>query len=180
MINRVAEPIAEHVAGSLERAAGRFSVLMGAVLLQACAALQPAATAPAAPAVAAAAKPVVKPLTPAGTGERREPAMTATPLTPAQQTLAAGIDAYNKGDYNAAIHKLASSDITAADKATQLTALKYAAFSYCLTKRQTLCRQQFGKAFLLDPAFELAAGERGHPLWQPAFDVAQKKSQLKK
>jgi hypothetical protein len=157
---------------------GRIVVMVACVLLQACATVPPVATPAAAPVVAA--KPVPKAALPSGAVERGETATPATPSTPVQQTLAAGIDAYNKGDYKAAIRKLASSDIAAADKTTQLTALKYSAFSYCLTKRQSLCRQQFGKAFTLDPKFELAAGEKGHPLWQPAFDFAQKKSLPKK
>jgi hypothetical protein len=158
--------------------AARFAAVVTCVVLQACATVPPVA-APATTPVAAA-KPVARPAPPSSTGERGDAAASATPSTPVQQTLAAGIDAYNKGDYNAAIRKLASTDLAAADKATQLTALKYTAFSYCLTKRQAPCRQQFGKAFALDPKFELAPGENGHPLWTPAFVAARKASGLKK
>jgi hypothetical protein len=50
------------------------------------------------------------------------------------------------------------------------------AFSYCVSARQALCKQQFEKALKLDPAFSLAPGEHGHPLWGPVFERAAKKS----
>ena len=34
-------------------------------------------------------------------------------------------------------------DVAAGPKTTQLEALKYTAFSYCVTSRQALCRQRF-------------------------------------
>ena len=85
-----------------------------------------------------------------------------------------GIALYNNGDYNSAIRRLGAADVTAGPKATQLEALKYTAFSYCVTSRQTLCRQQFDKALKLDPAFDLEPGEHGHPLWGPVFVKAKK------
>lgn len=92
-----------------------------------------------------------------------------------QIALREGIELYNKGAYNDAIKRLNAPDITGGPKATQVMAAKYSAFSYCVSSRQTLCRQQFEKAFRLDPAFDLQAGERGHPLWGPVFAKAKKK-----
>lgn len=145
-----------------------------AAFLQGCAA--PGGTPdPANPAITAAtpAKPAARPAgSPAAAEKRDAPEPVATP---AQQALASGIEAYNKGDFNNAIKRLGTPEILAADKTTQLAALKYTAFSYCVTKRQTLCYQQFVKALKIDPAFELAAGEKGHPLWTQAFERAKKK-----
>lgn len=93
---------------------------------------------------------------------------------PAQSGLKEGIALYNNGDYNDAIKRLAAADVTGGSKAMQLEALKYTAFSYCLTSRQTLCRQQFEKALKLDPSFDLEVGEHGHPLWGPVFRKAKK------
>lgn len=92
----------------------------------------------------------------------------------ASSGLADGIALYDKGDYNGAIRRLALADVTAGSKATQLAGLKYSAFSYCVTGRSTLCRQQFDKAIKLDPSFDLAPGEHGHPLWGPVFVKAKK------
>jgi hypothetical protein len=94
--------------------------------------------------------------------------------TPVQPGLKEGIAMYNDGHYNDAIKRLSSADVAGGTKSTQLTALKYTAFSYCLTSRQTLCRQQFEKALKLDPSFDLDPGEHGHPLWGPVFIKAKK------
>ena len=84
-----------------------------------------------------------------------------------------GVALYNEGDYNGAIKRLSSRDINSASLATRLSALKYTAFSYCLTSRPGPCRQAFDKAFRLDPSFDLATGEHGHPLWGPVFTQAK-------
>lgn len=93
-----------------------------------------------------------------------------------QQALRDGIELYNKGQFNDAIKRLASADIANGSKAGQVQAYKYMAFSYCVTSRQTLCRQAFEKAFKLDASFDLLPGEHGHPLWGPAFARAKKQS----
>lgn len=97
----------------------------------------------------------------------------ASTATSPPSGLADGIALYNKGDYNGAIKRLSSRDINSAPLATRLSALKYTAFSYCLTSRPGPCRQAFDKAFRLDPSFDLATGEHGHPLWGPVFTQAK-------
>ncbi len=89
-----------------------------------------------------------------------------------------GIALYGDGDYNGAIKRLSTADEIWAGgfRPIQLDVLKYIAFSYCLTARQTLCRAQFEKALKLNPAFDLAPGEKGHPLWGPIFERAKKKA----
>jgi hypothetical protein len=101
-------------------------------------------------------------------------AAEVTASAPAPSGLNEGIALYNNGDYNGAIKRLGQADVTGGARATQLEALKYSAFSYCLTSRQTLCRHQFEKAFKLDPSFDLEPGEHGHPLWGPVFVKAKK------
>ena len=142
-------------------------------LLQGCAA--PGATSADAAAAATApnaGKAGTKPAVSVVPAEKRDAPQPV--LTPAQQALALGVEAYNKGDFNNAIKRLGVPEIATADKTTQTSALKYSAFSYCVTKRQTQCYQQFVKAFKLDRSFELAAGEKGHPLWTAAFERARK------
>ncbi len=113
-----------------------------------------------------AATPVAPPPAPA-------PAKPAPPSAE-QVALTEGIDLYNKGDFNGAIKRLGAAEISAGSKARQLEALKYQAFSYCVTSRKTLCGKQFEKALKLDPAFDLAPGEHGHPLWGPVFTRLKK------
>ncbi|WP_182915814.1 TssQ family T6SS-associated lipoprotein [Massilia cavernae] len=105
------------------------------------------------------------------------PPVPVQPAVPApdQVALDEGIKLYNKGDFNGAIKRLGASDIAAGgNKQRQLEALKYQAFSYCVTSRKTLCRKQFETALKLDPAFDLAPGEHGHPLWGPVFTKLKK------
>lgn len=93
----------------------------------------------------------------------------------AESSLNEAIAVYDGGDYNGLIKRLsAAPDYRPEDKDLQIRALKYMAFSYCVTNRQTLCRQHFDKILKLDPAFDLAPGEKGHPQWQAAFDRVKK------
>jgi hypothetical protein len=103
------------------------------------------------------------------------PHSPATRAANAQTALNEGIELYDNGEFNAAIKRLNAPEISSADKSLQTRALKYMAFSYCVTSRQTLCRQQFEKALKIDPAFDLAPGEKGHPLWGAVFDRAKKR-----
>jgi hypothetical protein len=65
-----------------------------------------------------------------------------------------------------------SSDLTLCLRATPPVATP--AFSYCLTSRTTLCRQQFEKARKLDPTFDPEPGELGHPMWGKTWLKAKK------
>jgi hypothetical protein len=84
-----------------------------------------------------------------------------------------GVRLYDDGDFNGAIRRLSARDINNGPLNTRVTALKYTAFSYCVTSRPSQCRQAFDKALRLDPSFDLAPGEHGHPLWGPVFTKAK-------
>ncbi|MES2107060.1 MAG: TssQ family T6SS-associated lipoprotein [Pseudomonadota bacterium] len=146
-----------------------LGAVFGAALLSACAVLpEQAKPAPAASGKPASGKPAASASAPAP--------VVAAPLPPAQAELAEGQDLYDKGDFNGAIRKLSgSTDIWTADQSLQLSAIKIMAFSYCVTSRQTLCRQQFEKALKMDPNFDLEPGEKQHPLWAPVFEQAKKR-----
>lgn len=93
----------------------------------------------------------------------------------ARDDLKQGIDAYNAGDYNGSLKILLDSKtIWITDNEIQLEALRYSAFDYCVTNRVNLCKMQFEKALLMSPDFDLRLGEKGHPIWGPAFDKAKK------
>jgi|GEM_PF-346485 len=137
-------------------------------LVMACTILQGCETAPK---QAPAPKPVVKPkeTPPPPPPPPAEPSNPA--LSPEMLALKDGTTLYDGGDYNGAIKKLnAATEIwNGHNKDVQLGALKILAFSYCVTSRTQLCRQQFDKALKLDPAFNLSAAEIGHPVWGPVF-----------
>lgn len=100
-------------------------------------------------------------------------AVTVGPGAREQAALRDGIRLYNEGEYNSAIRRLAAQDIANASVPTRVTALKYTAFSYCVTSRPSQCEHAFERAIKLDPSFELTPGERGHPLWGPVFARAR-------
>lgn len=119
----------------------------------------------------------------ANTGRRAEdvlaPPRAAPPPPPPVATrnagaLRDGIKLYDDGDFNGAIRRLALVDVPAESLSNRLIALKYTAFSYCVTSRPGPCRQAFEKALRLDPSFDLGPGEHSHPLWGPVFAKAKK------
>ncbi|MFL6657073.1 MAG: TssQ family T6SS-associated lipoprotein [Massilia sp.] len=145
-----------------------FVAMAGAAILSGCDTLKPEP----------APTPAVHTPAPAATPRAPQTPVVTPPPAPVlsadQIALRDGIELYNKGAYNEAIKRLAGSDISGGSKANQVQALKYTAFSYCVTSRPSLCRAAFEKAFKLDPAFDLLPGEYGHPLWGPVFAKAKK------
>ena len=86
------------------------------------------------------------------------------------QELAAGIKQYEDGNYNEAARLLQSSlDQGMFSISGQVTAHKYLAFIHCVSGREAQCRNEFRAALKVDPSFELAANEAGHPIWGPVF-----------
>ena len=109
-------------------------------------------------------------------GDRNErPAARAERPAPDRDDMALreGIALYHDGEFNAAIRRLNSGDMNGGSVRNRVSALKYTAFSYCVTTRPVPCRQAFERALRLDPSFDLAPGEQGHPLWGPVFAKAR-------
>ncbi|MDM5175841.1 TssQ family T6SS-associated lipoprotein [Massilia sp. DJPM01] len=143
-----------------------YAVLAGGLALSGCATTEPPPKGSATPRPPAPRPPTPRP---------PPPVVPSAPTVSADQVaLNEGIELYNQGAYNDAIKRLGAADISGGSKANQVAAHKYIAFSYCVTSRPVQCRQHFEKAFKLDPAFALAAGESGHPLWGPVFAKAKK------
>ena len=99
------------------------------------------------------------------------------PGSAAQRQLAEGIAHYDRGDYVAAIRTLMTSEeIWRASLQTQVTARKYLAFSHCLSDRPDVCRQTFVELLRVQPDFQLAAAEAGHPQWGKVFEQARREA----
>lgn len=84
-----------------------------------------------------------------------------------------GIAMYHDGNFKGAIKRLTSNDLNRGSVRNRVSALKYTAFSYCVTGRPVQCRQAFERALRLDGSFDLGPGEHGHPLWGPQFAKAR-------
>ncbi len=146
-------------------------VMLVAAVLAACASPPPATVNHPAPVTTQAPSASASPVPSA-------PVTTSIPaVDPAvsERALVAGIAAYDRGDFGGAIRVLAPLSVdTALDQGQQLRALKTLAFSQCSTGAITACRQSFERAFKIDGSFDLAAAERGHPIWGPQFERARR------
>lgn len=88
----------------------------------------------------------------------------------AEQELSAGIHSYEDGNYKTASRQLQSAlDDQLTFTSDKVRAHKYLAFIYCTSEREHQCREEFRKAFELDPEFKLEPAESGHPMWGPVF-----------
>ena len=88
----------------------------------------------------------------------------------AQEQLAAGVKQYESGEFDAAVKSLtASLDHGLLSKVDQSRARKYLAFSHCVSGREQQCREEFRKAFEINPEFSLTPAEDGHPIWGPVY-----------
>jgi uncharacterized protein YceK len=84
-----------------------------------------------------------------------------------------GIRLYENGDFMDAIARLGEPEIRSAPGPIRVEALKYIAFSYCVTRDLVDCRHAFDTALGIDPGFALGRGEGGHPMWGPVFEQAK-------
>ena len=92
------------------------------------------------------------------------------PIPKAVEELRRGVQRYDDGEYKeAARHFQRALELGLTVPADQVTAHKHLAFMACVAKRTSACRQEFRKAFEVDPAFDLAPAEAGHPMWGPVF-----------
>ena len=99
-------------------------------------------------------------------------------LGKAEQMLADGMVKYDAGDYPAA-HTLYQSALKEGlkSKEDQVRAMKYTAFTLCLTEKYGPCRAEFVKIYDVDPKFDLTPAEAGHPSWTKTFAAAKAQAQ---
>jgi len=83
--------------------------------------------------------------------------------------LANGIKQYEDANYTEAARLLQSALDQGLGRDDQVKAHKYLAFIHCVSGRERRCRDEFRAALKINPSFELAANEAGHPIWGPAF-----------
>ena len=100
-------------------------------------------------------------------------------LDKGEQALQDGLVKYDAGDYAEAQRLFDSAmKLGLKDKADQVKALKHIAFTQCLADKWAACRATFVKIYDVDPSFDLAPAEAGHPSWTKTF--AQAKAQARK
>ncbi len=91
-------------------------------------------------------------------------------LNPGGPVFSDGIIYYEEGKYALAERNLKNAlSLGLSNPADAVSAHKYLAFLYCVSSRKTLCREEFKKAFELDPGFTLSPAEKGHPMWRKIY-----------
>jgi Tfp pilus assembly protein PilF len=96
------------------------------------------------------------------------------PLAKAETMLQEGLVKYDTGDYDAALRLLEGAlKEGLKDKAEQVRAMKFVAFSLCLRDRFATCRSAFLKIYEVNPDFDLTPAESGHPSWTRTFSSAK-------
>ncbi|HKB83794.1 MAG TPA: TssQ family T6SS-associated lipoprotein [Burkholderiales bacterium] len=80
-----------------------------------------------------------------------------------------GVQNYEEGNYRVAKRRLQFALEEGLSRPDRVKAHKYLAFIACVSSQQLACREEFAIALELDPDFELAPAEAGHPIWGPMF-----------
>lgn len=88
---------------------------------------------------------------------------------PGQAELAAGVRAYENGRLDDAAAYLQRSIDLGLSKSDRVLAHKHLAFIHCALGREAQCRNEFRLVLAIQPSFELAPAEVGHPRWGPTF-----------
>ena len=101
-------------------------------------------------------------------------ACASTPSPQAVEALQQVRDEYAASRFGAVVRTVATSDaLDTAPTAVRVEALTLQAFSDCVTNSRQLCEDSFVRILQLQPSFQLAPNEAGHPQWGPAFQAAQ-------
>lgn len=95
----------------------------------------------------------------------------------AVQILQTGLKQYDQAQYKRAASTLQQAIDRGLAPKSQIIAHKHLAFIYCISNRVSQCRAEFRNAFNLDPRFDLAPAEAGHPQWGPVFRSVKARQQ---
>lgn len=109
------------------------------------------------------------------------PTADGVPLQPSaggasegQRQIERAIAAFEQGRFPESTRLLQETpELLAEPVAVRVQALKWLAFNHCVAGRRSACRRAFDALLALEPAFELAPAESGHPSWGAEFDRAR-------
>lgn len=86
-----------------------------------------------------------------------------------------GVQNYEEGNYKVAKRRLQFALEEGLSRPDRVKAHKFLAFIACVSSQPVSCREEFGIALELDPKFDLAPAEAGHPIWGPVFKSVKAK-----
>ena len=89
----------------------------------------------------------------------------------AEQSLNSGVLLYEDGDLKAAQKNIQEAlKLGLTFDSEKVSAHKYLAFISCASNQERQCRDEFRRAFEINPDFKLDRTELGHPLWGPVYN----------
>ncbi len=99
-------------------------------------------------------------------------------MTPAETILLEQIETqFHEGDYKKVIATIKQAPETSlGGQAFRTEALKYKAFSECVSRQPRNCRNSFRQLLELDPSFELSPAEVNHPQWGKVYTAEKKRA----
>lgn len=148
----------------------RLAALVPCLLLAACtSSLRRHETAAPAPVLKATPSIVADVSAPAPPPSRPPVAEVPAPAKKPENLLAAGIGAYENGDYATAQQKFQGVLDQGGSGAELIVAHKHLAFIWCATGKRDTCESHFRQILALDRSFALGPAEAGHPVWGPVF-----------
>ncbi len=119
--------------------------------------------------------------TPAPVGPSAEALARQQRVERAQTVLADGLKQYEQGAFEDSMKSLLIAlDSGVLTVPQQLNARKHMAFIQCVNNREVVCKEEFEKAFALDPKFELNPAESGHPTWGPIYRLVKTELEIRK
>lgn len=87
-------------------------------------------------------------------------------------------ESFMAGQYEAVITQVSNTPaLSTGSVPLHTTALKYKAFSECLTEAKRSCASTFEQILTLNPNFTLLPAEKSHPSWGPVFERVQAEHQ---
>jgi tetratricopeptide (TPR) repeat protein len=94
-----------------------------------------------------------------------------------QEKMAAGIAAFDQGEYSRAANAFKQVLHLNPSPADSSVAYKYLAFYYCINGAETQCEAEFFRALQADAEFALEPAEQNHRTWAKAYARALEKHQ---
>lgn len=81
-----------------------------------------------------------------------------------------GLGSYRSSQFDAALKQLDAAATSGRLKSSdEVNARKHIAFIHCAGAREAACREQFQAIMRIEPKFDLAQNEAGHPSWGPVW-----------
>lgn len=98
--------------------------------------------------------------------------------TPTEEILLQNIETdFHEGEYKTVIRTVRQTPETSLGGLNfRSEALKYKAFSECVSRQQTNCRKTFRQLLEINPDFNLKESEANHPQWGKVFTAEKKRS----